>query len=175
MFTATGLTAAAAAVVAGRWLLTGTAQRDAGPPDPAAPDLTGPGDRSGRRWPDRPAAIVALLGAIGLCVLLGEGAVADWSAVYLRDNLGTSAGFAALGCAGFSIAMAAGRLAGDRLAAWFGPVRLVRCGSLLAGLGWRPAWPAAARRAAWPGSTCWARVCPASHRRCSWRAGRLIR
>jgi MFS family permease len=79
--------------------------------------------------------LIALLGSIGLCALLGEGAVADWSAVYLKDTLGTTAAFAALGYAGFSVAMAAGRLAGDRLAARFGPVRLVRGGSLIAAAG----------------------------------------
>ena len=76
-----------------------------------------------------------MLGAAGLCALLAEGAAADWSAVYLRDNLGTSAGFAAAGFAAFSIAMAAGRLFGDRLAARFGPVRLVRSGGLVAATG----------------------------------------
>jgi MFS family permease len=70
---------------------------------------------------------------LALCSLLGEGAAGGWSAVYLRDNLGTSAAFAALGYAAFSVTMAAGRLAGDRLAARFGPGRLVSgCGAVAA-------------------------------------------
>jgi len=87
------------------------------------------------RWLARPGAVILMLGAAGLCALLAEGAAADWSAVYLRDNLGTSAGFAAAGFAAFSVAMAAGRLFGDRLAARFGPVRLVRYGGLVAAIG----------------------------------------
>jgi MFS family permease len=79
--------------------------------------------------------VILILGAAGLCALLAEGAAADWSAVYLQDSLGTSAGFAATGFAAFSLAMAAGRMFGDRLAARFGPVRLVRCGGLVAAIG----------------------------------------
>ncbi len=78
-----------------------------------------------------PSSAVLFLGALAFCCLVGEGAAADWSAVYLRDNLHTSAGFAAIAYAAFSIAMTAGRLVGDRLTARFGPVRLVRgCGVL---------------------------------------------
>ena len=64
-----------------------------------------------------------MLGLLALCCMVGEGAAGSWSAVYLRDNLGTSAGFAAIGFAAFSITMAVGRLIGDRLAARFGPGR----------------------------------------------------
>jgi MFS family permease len=76
---------------------------------------------------------IAALGLLALCSLLGEGAAGSWSAVYLRDNLGTSAAFAALGYAAFSVTMAAGRLTGDRLAARFGPGWLVSgCGVVAA-------------------------------------------
>ncbi|MBT2227524.1 MFS transporter [Nonomuraea sp. NEAU-A123] len=80
---------------------------------------------------------VLFLGVLAFCCLVGEGAAADWSSVYLREDLAASAGFAAAGYAAFSIMMTAGRLAGDRLAVRFGPVALVRgCGLLAAaGLG----------------------------------------
>ncbi len=78
---------------------------------------------------------IAALGLLALCSLLGEGAAGSWSAVYLRDNLGTSAAFAALGYAAFSVTMAAGRLTGDRLAARFGPGRLVSGCGVVAALG----------------------------------------
>ena len=80
---------------------------------------------------------VLMLGALALCALVGEGAAADWSTVYLRDSLLSTEGFAAAAFAAFFIAMTAGRLTGDRLAARFGAVRLVRgCGLLAAaGLG----------------------------------------
>jgi MFS family permease len=78
---------------------------------------------------------ITALGLLALCSLLGEGAAGSWSAVYLRDNLGTSAAFAALGYAAFSVTMGAGRLTGDRLAARFGPGRLVSGCGVVAALG----------------------------------------
>nr|MDQ5811398.1 MFS transporter [Actinomycetota bacterium] len=83
----------------------------------------------------RPTRALAGLGIISFCVLLGEGAMADWSAVYLNGPLGTGPGFAAAGYAAFSVAMAAGRLFGDRLAQRFGPVWLVRSGAAVAAAG----------------------------------------
>jgi predicted MFS family arabinose efflux permease len=78
---------------------------------------------------------VTFLGVLAFCCLVGEGAAADWSSVYLRDNLASSAGFAAAAYAAFSIAMMAGRVVGDRLTVRFGPVRLVRGCALLAATG----------------------------------------
>jgi predicted MFS family arabinose efflux permease len=75
------------------------------------------------------------LGALAFCCIAGEGAAADWSAVYMHDNLGTSAGFAASAYATFAICMTAGRLVGDRLTAALGPVRLVRGCGVLASVG----------------------------------------
>jgi len=47
--------------------------------------------------------------------MLVEGAIADWSAIYLRTSVLTGPGLAALGYAVFSGAMAGGRLTGDYL------------------------------------------------------------
>ncbi|HEY2265459.1 MAG TPA: MFS transporter, partial [Streptosporangiaceae bacterium] len=100
--------------------------------------------------------VIWILGLLALCGQVGEGSAGDWSAVYLHANLGTSPGVAAVALAAFSVTMAAGRAVGDRLAARFGPVRLVRASGLVAGLGLaggllagsvaglRPVWPAAA-------------------------------
>jgi MFS family permease len=79
--------------------------------------------------------VIWILGLLALCGQVGEGAAGDWSAVYLHVDLGTSAGAAAVALGAFSVTMAAGRVAGDRLAARFGPVRLVRASGLVAGLG----------------------------------------
>jgi fucose permease len=76
-----------------------------------------------------------LLGALALCTSVGEGAMADWSGLYLREVLETSSGVAALGFAAFSVAMLAGRFSGDALVRRFGAPRLVRAGGLLAALG----------------------------------------
>jgi MFS family permease len=85
----------------------------------------------------RPTRALLGLGVISFCVLLGEGAMGDWSAVYLDDTLKTGPGFAAAGYAAFSLSMAFGRLFGDRFTERLGPATLVRsCGALAAvGLG----------------------------------------
>ena len=78
---------------------------------------------------------VLLLGLVAFSSFVGEGAAGEWSAVYLRDSLHTSAGVAATAFAAFSSTMAACRFASDRLQARFGPVALVRAGSLIAAFG----------------------------------------
>jgi MFS family permease len=83
----------------------------------------------------RPTRALLGLGIISFCVLLGEGAMADWSAVYLEGTLETGPGFAAAGYAAFSLAMAFGRLFGDGLTQRLGPARLVRLGGALAAVG----------------------------------------
>ena len=75
------------------------------------------------------------LGLLALCSLIAEGAAANWSGLYLQDNLGAQRGIPAAGFAAFSLAMAAGRLAGDRLAARYGPAGTVRRCALLASAG----------------------------------------
>lgn len=72
---------------------------------------------------------------IGLCSFVGEGAMADWSAVYLRETLDTGPGVAGLGYAGCAVAMTVGRLVSDRVVARFGPVLVLRLGALVAALG----------------------------------------
>jgi fucose permease len=83
-------------------------------------------------WP--PRALWAV-GAIGFCALVAEGATSDWSAVYVRESLGASAGVAALAFAAFSATMTIGRLVGDRLTTAWGAEALVRRGGLLSAAG----------------------------------------
>jgi MFS family permease len=103
------------------------------PPAPPEPGKR-PGDAP-RLSPGQISMVIWVLGLLALCGQVGEGSAGDWSAVYLHVNLGTSAAVAAAGLAAFSVTMAAGRVAGDRLAARFGSVRLVRVSGLVAGLG----------------------------------------
>jgi len=83
----------------------------------------------------RPTRVLLVLGIVAFCALLNEGAMSDWSAVYLRDIIGTNAGLAAAGFTVFSITMAVGRLLGDRLAGRFGSPVLIRIGGVLAAFG----------------------------------------
>ena len=80
----------------------------------------------------RPTRPLLTLGLVAFCVLLGEGSMADWSAVYLNTILRAGVGLAAAGYAAFSIVMAMGRGLGDRLTNRFGPVLMVRLGGLVA-------------------------------------------
>ena len=82
----------------------------------------------------RPSRAVMLLAILCLLIMVTEGAMADWSAVYLRVDLGTSAGFAALGYAAFSLGMTAARLLGDAVNRRIGPPLLLRAGAALASL-----------------------------------------
>ena len=83
----------------------------------------------------RPTGPLLALGVLAFFVLVGEGSVADWSAVYLTNALGTGAGLGALGYAAFSLMMAVGRFTGDWLVARFGPVPLMRSSAILAAVG----------------------------------------
>ncbi|CAL9396709.1 MFS transporter [Streptomyces griseomycini] len=82
-----------------------------------------------------PPRSALLIGAIGFCAVFAEGASLDWSAVYLRDQLGTSAGLAAACTTGFTLTMAIARIAGDRVVDRYGAVRTVRVSGVLAVLG----------------------------------------
>lgn len=80
-----------------------------------------------------PSRALAALGVVAFSCLLAEGAVFDWSAVYLRGTLDAGEAMAAAGLAAFSLTMGIGRLTGDRLADRLGPVVLARGGAALAG------------------------------------------
>ncbi|MBZ6138740.1 MFS transporter [Streptomyces olivaceus] len=82
-----------------------------------------------------PPKSAVLIGAVGFCAVFAEGASLDWSAVYLRDELETSAGLAAACTTGFTLTMAVARLVGDKVVDRFGAVRAVRVSGVLATLG----------------------------------------
>ncbi|WP_345702202.1 MFS transporter, partial [Streptomyces avermitilis] len=93
-----------------------------------------------------PPRSALLIGAVGFCAVFAEGASLDWSAVYLRDRLDSSAGLAAASTTAFTLTMAVARIAGDAVVDRFGAVRTVRVGGVLATLGgllvvsaWHPA------------------------------------
>jgi MFS family permease len=83
----------------------------------------------------RPSLGLLLPGIVALAALLSEGAVADWSAVYLSANLDAGTTMAAAAFAAFSLMMAAGRFSGDRLVARVGGDPVVRAGGALAAIG----------------------------------------
>lgn len=83
----------------------------------------------GLRLPRGALVVLGVLAALGL---IAEGAMYDWSVLYLQQELGSPQEQAALAYASFSAAMAAARFGGDALRARFDPAMLVRGSALLA-------------------------------------------
>ncbi len=91
-----------------------------------------PSENNGLSVPPR-----ALLGLafIGFCIMIGEGAIADWGAIFLKKELQAGPFVAGLAYAGFSMAMAAGRFMGDGIRLQLGIGRAVGLGSLIGAAG----------------------------------------
>jgi len=90
-----------------------------------AADGSGPRRRAATRR-------LSALAAIGGAIFLVEGALLDWSGILVRDDLGGGAVLGALAVTGFSAGGLVGRMAGDGLAARWGPDRLIRVGVVVA-------------------------------------------
>jgi MFS family permease len=93
------------------------------------------GERDQGRRPAfvRPSRRVLLLGLLAFCAFALDGAAYNWSAVDLREEHDAGPALAAAAFTGFSLALAVGRLFGDRLAGCLGRVRVVQaCGGVAA-------------------------------------------
>ena len=75
-----------------------------------------------------PHGVVILMGMMCLCVFLVEGAMLDWSAIFLTSTKDYPKELAGFGYTAFAITMAAGRLVGDRLSRRYGAGRMVLAG-----------------------------------------------
>ena len=87
------------------------------------------GDGPSLAWPRGP---VLLIGALCFVLFLTEGAMLDWSAVFLTSVRDASPSSSGLGYAVFALAMTAGRLTGDRIVRALGGRRVLVVGSLCA-------------------------------------------
>jgi MFS family permease len=97
----------------------------------AGPFLVRVPPQYGPRRLARPDRGTFALSALAFAVLFCEGAVTDWSAVYLGSEVGAAKGLVGAGYTVFAVAMAAGRLIGDGLSQRFGPRWLVYGAGLL--------------------------------------------
>jgi predicted MFS family arabinose efflux permease len=113
---------AVAAAGAAKLAARGLPLAEAGPP-PSGPRFA------------RPSRRLVALGAIAFCALLAEGAVFDWSGVFMRREAGAALGLAPAALAAFNLAMGFGRLSADSVAERAGSVRLGRAGALVAAAG----------------------------------------
>jgi predicted MFS family arabinose efflux permease len=117
LFIATGL-GAVAVLVASRAML---------PVEPAAA-----GEKHPLSIPRGPLLLLGVLASMGL---IAEGAMYDWSVLFMKQERASDASTAALAYASFSGAMAAGRFAGDWVRARMSPTRLMRVSGVLAAAG----------------------------------------
>ncbi|PPJ41855.1 MFS transporter [Pseudoxanthomonas sp. KAs_5_3] len=89
---------------------------------------------------DQPAFVlprgrVLLVGAVCFAMFLSEGAVLDWSAVFLSTVRQADPATAGFGYVAFAVTMTLGRLTGDRIVQALGAFRVVVCGALVAAAG----------------------------------------
>jgi fucose permease len=80
-------------------------------------------------------AMVYLVGLMALLTMISEGAVLDWAALYLRQELGADLAIAGLAYAAFSGVMAVMRFFGDGVRNRFGAVMTLRGSAVIAALG----------------------------------------
>lgn len=95
-----------------------------------------------------PRGIVLFIGALCFVAFQAEGAVLDWSGVYLSGTQGVATAYAGLGYVAFTVTMTIGRLTGDRIVERFGGTVVILLGGLCSASGfvltslvssWQPA------------------------------------
>lgn len=106
-----------------------------------------------------PKGIVLFLGTLCFIVFLTEGAMLDWSAVFLVSTRDMAPAMAGLGYAAFAATMTLGRLTGDAFVNCVGGVKVVLFGGACAAAGIAvalllPGWPAALVGFALVGAGC---------------------
>lgn len=79
--------------------------------------------------------LIYVVGLMALLSMIPEGAVLDWAALYLKQELGTDLAVAGFAFAGFSGTMALMRFLGDGVRNRYGAVRTLRVSSLIAAAG----------------------------------------
>jgi MFS family permease len=103
---------------------------------PAPPPKSEPREISAPHRPNtRTRPLVITFGLIALCTAYGEGAMADWSALHLEQDLGATPGAAAVGYSCFALAMTTGHLTGTRLLERLGQTRTLVSGGATAAVG----------------------------------------
>ncbi|MEO0787557.1 MAG: MFS transporter [Bacteroidota bacterium] len=88
------------------------------------------GESASKGWRLEPGLL--LIGFIAFCCMMGEGAMSEWTSIFLEEVAHSTKAQATLGIAAFSGAMMMGRFGGDWARAKFGGQMLIRVGSFLA-------------------------------------------
>jgi MFS family permease len=82
-----------------------------------------------------PSRSVLVIGLIAFCAFLCEGAMGDWSAIYLQRNLHQTPAYSTLGYLAFTLTMTITRFGGDAVLHRWGPTRTLRVSGLITFLG----------------------------------------
>ena len=101
----------------------------------AAPHLLSYGSESTGPAFAVPHGVVLFIGLLCFTVFLAEGAMLDWSAVFLTTEKQIGEAYAGLGYAAFAVTMTAGRLTGDSIVRHLGARRVIVLGGLFAAAG----------------------------------------
>ena len=114
----------------------------------AAPHLLPYGSESSGPAFAIPHGVVLFIGILCFIVFLAEGAVLDWSAVFLTTERAVDTAYAGLGYAAFALTMTVGRLTGDSVVHRLGAKRVIIYGGSIAAAGFllatlAPMWQAA--------------------------------
>lgn len=108
------------ALLSAKWLIKDIAKEDETQQgEPIAADRNAQSD------------VVTILAFVCFLAFISEGAIADWSALYMARDLKADEAIAALALSVFSITMAVGRLFGDKVIEKFTDVRVLFYGGLL--------------------------------------------
>lgn len=125
----------------------------------AAPHLLPYGSESSGSAFAIPHGVVLFIGILCFIVFLAEGAVLDWSAVFLTSERAVDTAYAGLGYAAFALTMTVGRLTGDSVVHRLGAKRVIIYGGSIAAAGFllatlAPMWQAALLGYALVGAGC---------------------
>ncbi len=93
------------------------------------------GDESDAPWFAVPHGIVLFIGALCFVAFLAEGAMLDWSAVFLTTRRALAPAYGGAGYAVFAAAMTAGRVGGDRIVHALGARAVLILGGVCAASG----------------------------------------
>ncbi|RKT05288.1 putative MFS family arabinose efflux permease [Streptomyces sp. 3211.6] len=95
----------------------------------------GAGQEAAEGWPARGGRLLLPLCLVMACAYIGDSTVANWSAKYLQDVLGSSEQLSTVPYNVYMVTTLVGRAVGDLGVRRFGAVAVVRCGAVVAAAG----------------------------------------
>lgn len=84
---------------------------------------------------NKPETFLFLLGIVAFCGMAAEGAMSDWSGLFLIDVVGTQKNLAPIGLAAYMVTMASGRFLIDKATQKWGRKRVLQTGGILISVG----------------------------------------